>query len=157
MFVFVVLIQVLFMNNIQFSGYLNPYFYVLFILLLPINIPRYLLLIMGFIVGITIDVFSNTPGIHASSSVFIAYVRPFVINTANVDEQDRVMVPSVFNIGLGWFVRYAGILIILHHLFLFYVEVFSFHGFFQTLFRSFFSAIFTFIFILISQFLIFRK
>lgn len=157
LFVFVVLMQVLIMNNIQFSGYLNPYFYVLLILILPINIPRYILLVFGFILGITIDVFSNTPGIHASSTVFIAYVRPYVINTANVDEQDRIMIPSVSNIGIGWFARYAGILILLHHIFLFYIEVFSFNGFFLTLFRGFFSSIFTFVFIIISQFLIFRK
>ena len=157
LFVVSVLVQILMMNHIQFSGFVNPYFYVLFILLLPINIPRYLILILGFLLGITIDVFSNTPGVHASSTVFMAFLRPFVINVSNVDEQDRMMIPSLANIGLGWFARYAGILILLHHLFLFFVEIFTFQGFLHTLLRSFSSAIFTFVFILISQFLIFRK
>lgn len=157
LFLVSVLVQILIMNKIQFSGFVNPYFYVLFILLLPINFPRYLLLILGFILGITIDIFSNTPGIHASSIVFMAFLRPYIINASNVDEQDRMMIPSVSNIGLGWFVRYAGILILLHHLFLFFVEMFTFQGFLNTFLRSLSSAIFTFVFILISQFLIFRK
>ncbi|MDA3927598.1 MAG: rod shape-determining protein MreD [Prolixibacteraceae bacterium] len=157
LFLVVVLIQVAFMNNMQFSRFVNPYFYVLFILLLPINIPRYLLLILGFILGITIDIFSNTPGIHASASVFMAFVRPYVVNTSNLDDNEKGLIPSVVNMGFGWFVRYASILIVLHHFFLFYVEIFSFQGFFQTFFRSFFSSIFTFVFIIISQFLVFRK
>lgn len=157
LFVVTVLIQVLIMNNIQFSRFVNPYFYVLFILLLPINFPRYLILILGFALGLSIDVFSNTPGIHASASVFMAFLRPYVINASNLDDKEPLIIPSIANIGGAMFVRYAAILIIVHHFFLFYVEVFSFHAFFQTFLRSFLSSIFSFIFIVISQFLIFRK
>ena len=157
LFTVVVLVQVLFMNQIQFSRFVNPYFYVLFILLLPINFPRYLMLILGFLLGLTIDIFSNTPGIHASATVFMAFVRPYVINASNLDDKEQILCPTIANIGFSWFIRYAGILILAHHFFLFYVEIFSFHGFFQTFFRSFLSSIFTLIFIVISQFLIFRK
>lgn len=157
LFVIVVLIQVLFMNNIQFSRFVNPYFYVLFILLMPINTPRYLLLLLGFILGVTIDVFSNTPGVHASATVFMAFLRPVIVNASNVDEQDIMLPPSIVSFGFAWFVKYALFLIFFHHLFLFFVEIFSFHGFFITLFRSFLSTIFTFVFVLISQFLMFRK
>lgn len=157
LFVISVLVQIMMMNNMQFSGFVNPYFYVLFILLLPLNFPRYLLLFSGFLLGISIDVFSNTPGIHASATVFIAFLRPYVINASNVDEQDGMMIPSLSNLGLAWFMRYSGILIVFHHLFLFFVEMFTVHGFFNTLLRSLSSAIFTFVFILISQFIIFRK
>jgi len=157
LFVFVVLIQVLFMNNIQFSRFVNPYFYVLFILLLPINFPRYLLLLLGFLLGITIDIFSNTPGIHASSTVFIAFIRPFVFNASNLDDKEKVMCPTISNLGPALFFRYAAILILVHHFFLFYIEIFSFRDFFQTFLRSFLSSIFTLIFIVLSQFLIFRK
>jgi rod shape-determining protein MreD len=156
-FVSIVLIQVMLMNNIQFSGYINPYFYILFIILLPINIPRYLLLILGFLLGLTIDIFSNTPGIHASASVFAAFLRPFIINSYNLDDQEKMMIPSISNIGVKWFVKYVAIMIIAHHFFLFYIEVFSFSGFLHTLLRCVLSSIFTFVFILISQFLIFRK
>jgi rod shape-determining protein MreD len=156
-FIVIVLIQLLLMNNIQFSGFINPYFYILFIILLPINIPKYLLLILGFVLGITIDIFSNTPGIHASATVFIAFLRPFIINSYNLDDQEKMMIPSLANIGIKWFVKYLVIMIIAHHFFLFFVEVFSFSGILLTLLRCILSSIFTFVFILISQFLIFRK
>jgi len=156
-FVVIVLIQLLFMNNLQFSGFINPYFYILFIILLPINIPNYLLLFLGFLMGITIDIFSNTPGIHASASVFIAFLRPFIINSYNLDDKERMMIPSISNIGVKWFIKYLVIMIVAHHFFLFYIEVFSFSAFLHTLLRCILSSIFTFVFILISQFLIFRK
>ncbi|MBN2805172.1 MAG: rod shape-determining protein MreD [Prolixibacteraceae bacterium] len=152
-----VLVQVLFMNNLQFSRFLNPYFYLLFIIILPMNIPRYLLLLLGFILGMTIDVFTNTPGIHASATVFVAFLRPFILNASNLDDKEKVMCPTMANIGFTLFFRYAAILIVIHHFFLFYIEIFSFTGFLQTFLRSFLSSIFTFVFIVISQFLIFRK
>jgi len=68
-----ILFQVFVLNNIQVSGYINPYMYVLFILLLPFETPRWLLLISGFAIGISIDLFANTPGMHASATVFMAF------------------------------------------------------------------------------------
>src|SRR5574344_1965588 len=105
-FIGIVLVQVLIMNNIQFSGYVNPYFYVLFILILPIGVPRYLLLILGFLLGITVDVFCNTPGIHASATVLISFLRPYFFYSSNLDEQEKAMLPTIKNMGLGWFLRY---------------------------------------------------
>jgi rod shape-determining protein MreD len=156
-FVAIVLIQVGVMNNLQFSGFINPYFYILFILLLPVNIPHYLLLLSGFLLGITIDIFSNTPGIHASATVFVSFLRPFLFNSYNFDDKEKVMIPSLANIGVKSFMKYAVLMIVIHHFFLFYIEVFSFSGFFYTLLRCILSSIFTFVVILISQLLIFRK
>lgn len=64
-FFFYVLLQVLVLNHIRFGGYANPYLYVLFILMLPYEMPGWLLLVISFIMGYTIDLFSATPGIHA--------------------------------------------------------------------------------------------
>ena len=75
-----ILVQVLVLNNMNLGGYLNPYIYVLFLLLLPANINRSLLLIIAFITGLTIDYFGNTLGLHAAASVFLAFLRPGVIN-----------------------------------------------------------------------------
>ena len=60
--VILVFFQVYILNNIQFSGAVNPYFYVLFVLLLPFETPGWILLSLAFILGLTIDIFSNTPG-----------------------------------------------------------------------------------------------
>jgi rod shape-determining protein MreD len=156
-FISIVLIQVGIMNNLQFSGFVNPYFYILFILLLPVNIPNYLLLISGFLLGLTIDIFSNTPGIHASATVFVSFLRPFLFNSYNFDDKEKVMIPTLKNIGIKSFVKYAALMILIHHFFLFYIEVFTFSGFLYTLVRCILSSIFTFVVVLISQFIIFRK
>ncbi len=157
LFVLVVLIQVLFLNNVQFSGYVNPYFYIVFILMLPQSISRIWLLIFSFALGLTIDVFSNTPGIHASASVFLGFVRPFINNGATTSDTDEELVPSIVNIGLRQFAIYIGMGVLIHHLILFTVEVFSLHSFGDTLLRALLSAIFTYITIFISQLFIFRK
>ena len=80
MFISLVLVQVLVLNYIQFSGYINPYIYVLFVLLLPVSTPRYAVVMLGFFIGLVIDIFSNTAGMHASATTFMAFVRPYVIN-----------------------------------------------------------------------------
>jgi len=157
LFVVAILIQVFIMNVMQFSRFVNPYFYILFILLLPAGIQRYWLLLLGFATGLTVDMFSNTLGVHASASVLIAFIRPFLIPTLNFDDQEKSISPTILNLGFSPFFKYAAILTLIHHFFLFYVEVFSFVGFFQTFLRSLFSSIFTFVFIITSQFLIFRK
>ena len=80
-FFFLVFFQVLILNNIQLGGYINPYFYIYFILLLPFETPRWLLLILSFLLGLTIDVFVNTPGVNAAACVLMAFARPFVITS----------------------------------------------------------------------------
>lgn len=158
MLVVLVLLQVLLLNNIQFSGYVNPYLYVLFILLLPFETPRYQLLFAGFFLGLCVDIFSNTPGIHASATTFMAFLRPYTIEL--ISSRDSIEVntpPRIKFMGFGWFFRYTLILVLTHHLFLFFIEVFTLKGFIFTLARSLLSAAFTVVLIIISQFLIFKE
>lgn len=158
LFIVSVLLQVLFMNNIQFSGFVNPYIYLLFILLLPFNTPRYLLLLLGFILGITVDMFSNTPGIHTSATVLVAFLRPFLINVSYVlDEQDGNKAPTLLYMGFFNFLKYAAVVILVHHTMLFLIEAFSFVGIFHTLLRILCSSLASLLFVVLSQFLIFRK
>lgn len=156
MFVSLVLIQVLILNQVQFSGFVNPYVYVLFILLMPLSTPRYVLLILAFLIGLSIDVFSNSLGVHAAASVFIAYVRPLIIRIISNREEDRSDYPGLFQNKFAWFLSYVSMMVFLHHLVLFYVEVFSFAHFANTLFRVFVSSVFSIFIIVLSQFLVFR-
>ena len=157
-FIFVILIQILVFNNIQFSGFINPYFYVLFILLLPFETPNWVLLILAFILGLSIDLFCNTVGMHTSATVLMAFVRPFVLNVlSSRDGYETGTFPRIYYYGFGWFLRYSLILVLIHHLFLFYIEIFRFSDFFITLSRSLLSSIFTILLIILSQYVIYRK
>ncbi len=157
-FLVVIILQVLIFNNIQFSGYINPHFYILFILLLPIKSPAWLTIITAFILGYTIDVFSQSPGLHASASVLIAFIRPFIISSIKTtNEINTDIEPNLNNMGFRWFIVYAIILILIHHFIYFFLETFKFDNFFETIYRIFISSFATFITIFLSQLFIFKK
>ena len=156
MFVGLILIQVLILNQVEFSGFVNPYIYVLFILLLPLSSPRYAVLLLAFLVGIIVDYFSNSLGMHSFATVFVAYLRPFVIRLISNREEDKSDYPGLMQNNLRWFLSYITIMIVIHHTVLFYLEVFTFSNFFETLYRVFISAFFSIFVIVLSQFIIFR-
>ena len=157
-FVVLVLAQVAIFNNIEFSGFINPYVYILFVLLLPFKTPKVLLLLGAFLLGLCIDLFLGTPGVHSSATLLAAFSRPFVLALfAPREGYQTGTYPRMQQFGLEWFVKYTVLLAIIHHFVLFYLEVFSFHQFFSTLFRAFLSTIFTSLIIILSQFFIFRR
>ncbi len=156
-FIFI-LLQVLLLNNIQLGGYINPYLYVLFILLLPFNTPNWLLLISSFLLGLSVDFFCNTMGIHAAASTFVAYLRPYVLSfLSQKDDYQEEKVPSIRYFGFTWFLSYVGILVFLHHLLFFIIEVFRFEEFFYIVTKVIFSTLFTLLFIFITQYLFIEK
>lgn len=156
MFVSLVLVQVLIFNQVQFGGFFNPYVYILFVILLPLSTPRYLVLILAFILGFIIDVFSNSLGVHSAATVFIAYMRPLIIRIISNREDDKSDYPGLHQNKLIWFVSYVVFMVLLHHLLLFYLEVYTFANFLNTLFRVVLSSLFSIIVIVLSQFLVFR-
>ena len=144
----------LILNNIQFSGYINPYFYIYFILVLPFETPRWLLMMSAFLLGISLDAFTNTFGLNASACVLMAFVRPFVITTISTGTEFMIgHSPSLKNQGVKWFAYYSIILVLVHHFALFYLEIFRFTEFFQTLLRVLLSSLFTLIIIFIAEYL----
>ena len=158
MFVSLVLIQVLILNNIQFSGFVNPYVYILFILLLPFTIPGYLLLGLSFLIGISVDIFNNTPGLHAAATVFMGFLRPGIANLISSREIiEKGNTPNMKHLGFASFLKYTVIAVLVHHFFLFYAEAFSFEGFFHTLLRCILSSAFSIVIILASQFIFFKN
>lgn len=151
--IILVLLQVLIFNNIQFSGYVNPYVYIMFIMLLPVEIPAWLLMILSFGIGMLIDVFSGTPGMHASASVLAGLIRPFVLRSISPrDGYEPGTHPSMLVYGFRWFLLYTVVMVLVHHTALFYIEVFRFTDFFRTLLRVLLSSFFTILFVLIIEF-----
>jgi rod shape-determining protein MreD len=152
-FILLILLQVLLFNNIEFSGYVNPYIYVMFILLLPIEIPSWLLLLLSFGTGLIIDFFSGSPGMHTSATVLIGFVRPYVLRIVSPrDGYESGSDPSMLAYGFRWFATYTLFMVLIHHTALFYLEVFRFADFFRTLLRVILSTIFSMSFILLIEF-----
>lgn len=157
-FILLVLVQVWILNNIQLSGYINPYLYIMFLLILPFGTSFWLLIPAGFLLGITVDMFMHTPGLHAAAAVFAAFVRPGVLSLiAPGDGYDSSQRPHITNMGIGWYLRYVIIMVLLHHAVLFYLEVFRLTDFFYTLARVLLSSLFTVLLIVITDTLVYRK
>ena len=157
-FLILILFQVLVLDNIQMGGYLNPYFYVLFIILMPFETPRWLILITAFLLGVSVDLFTNTLGMHAAASVFMAFLRPWILSIfAPRDGYEPDTFPRIFFYGFNWFLRYSLVMVFFHHLALFYLEVFHFQDFLSTFLRVILSTLVTTATVILSQYFIFRK
>ncbi|MCW3104815.1 MAG: rod shape-determining protein MreD [Bacteroidetes bacterium] len=157
-FVALVLVQVLIVKNIELGRFINPFVYVLFLVILPFETPKWSLLFIGFILGITIDMFYDTPGFHASACVVMAYIRPGILKLFSPrDGYESGTQPTVQYLGVPWFLSYAGILVLAHHFVLFFLEIFRFSEFFSTFFRAIISALSTMVLIVTIQYLFNRK
>ncbi len=153
-----VFVQVFILNGMKINGYINPYVYILFILILPFETPGWLLLISAFVLGLIIDSFMNTLGMHSSATLFMAFSRQFVLNVISFrDDNDSKGFLTLGNFGFVWTLRYVSILVLSHHFFLFFLESFSFSSFFPTMVRIILSSFFTIFFIILAQYLFARK
>ncbi|MDZ4847618.1 MAG: hypothetical protein SH857_18950 [Chitinophagales bacterium] len=141
-FIAFILMQVLVINNLGLSFYINPYLYPFLLMMLPFTIPHWLLIVIGFFTGLTVDAFCNTMGMHAAACTFMTAMRPIVLRfltpKGSYESLDQ---PRVQSLGYGWFIAYTGTLTLLHHFFYFYIEVFSMDNFFLTFAKTLASAI----------------
>lgn len=152
-FVLLLLTQILIFSNVNFSSFINPYVFPLFILLLPFQTPRWLLMIIGFAAGLTLDSFLGSTGMHAAACLLIGYFRPFLINIITPKGTEFEISPNVYAQGIAWFVVYLGISIFSYLTFYFLVEAATFLNFFLLLLKIIFSTILSVIFMLIFLFL----
>ncbi len=157
-FVVVILFQVLVMNNVMINGYMIPYIYLLFILLMPFETPRWMQLLAGFALGLTMDLFTGTLGMHTAASILIAFVRPYLLDLlAPRDGYEAETFPRIHYYGFLWFLKYTLLIVLVHHLALFYLEVFQLKHFLSTLLRVILSSILSTSTIVLSQYFVFRK
>jgi rod shape-determining protein MreD len=156
-FVVLIVVQLLLLNNINLGGLINPYLFVLFILKLPFSTPRYLLLFSAFFLGLILDIFANSPGLNASTCLMAAFARPYIVGLVTSKRSfDTGIQPSVKDMGLGWYLAYSTILVSIHHLAFFFVEMFSFQEFGFTLIRAMLSIGFTMLLVFLTEYLFFR-
>ncbi len=132
-FVLFILVQAFVLNKVPaIHQFVKPWLYFLFILWLPFSISRLGLLLVAFLFGLTMDYFSNTPGLHAAPCVLIAYVRPFIINLLLPQEKTEFSYaePSIKSLGFAPYFLYALLLTILHNAYLIFIEWMQFGNFF---------------------------
>ncbi|MEL6635284.1 MAG: hypothetical protein AAFW73_11085 [Bacteroidota bacterium] len=157
-FVFLVLLQVLVFKRLTLGGgnfnYVSVMVYPIFILLLPLRTPSALLIALSFLMGITVDLFYDSPGVHASAGVFMAWIRPGVLAILEPRGGYNLnQIPAKRYLGINWFARYAALLLFGHLFFYFSVEAFTFVYIVDIFLRTLSSFVVSMVFVLIYQFL----
>jgi rod shape-determining protein MreD len=153
-FLALVLLQVLIVQNIRLGSYVILFPYVLFILLLPFETPKLAVLAIAFVTGLSIDVFYDTAGLHAATCTLIGFLRYYILKLlAPREGYDPGLTPTIESMGPVWFITYSGLIIFIHHLCFFYLEIFRFNEFFSTLLRVILSSVCTFALVYVIQFL----
>lgn len=157
-FIALIFVQVFLLKNVTLYGLSIPYLYILFILLLPFETPNILLFSLAFVMGLIIDAFYDTPGLHAAACVLLAFVRVLFISiTVQKDGFDNDPEPTLSIMGFRWFFTYAAVLTLFHHFFLFNLEVFRLSEIQYTFSRFILSSIFTVFLMLVTGLLFFRR
>ncbi|MEN8121034.1 MAG: rod shape-determining protein MreD [Bacteroidota bacterium] len=158
-FVTLAFIQVFIFNNIHITDLgIIPVIYILYIILLPFETPNWLIMTLAFLIGFTIDIFSNTLGLNAAASVFVAFIRPGLLNSlAPRDGYEIGSFPRIYYQGITWFFKYASSLILIHQIAYYLLESFGFENFFIMIFKIIIASIISIILIVISQYIVFRK
>ena len=155
-FIFLLFLQVLLLNNINFMGYINPHLYVLFIILYPFNGNQTLLLLLSFLLGLGIDIFEDSGGINAAASLVAAYIRPFLLRFSFGISYDYQTI-KFSSTPLGSRLSYIAIIVFVHHFVLFLLEIFSFAHLLLLLEKTLYSGIFTILLVFLSLALFNRK
>ncbi len=155
-FIVLILVQVLVLSAINFLGYINPYAYVLGILIFPVHSNRSLFLILSFGLGLILDLFLDSGGVHAVACLIIAYVRPVVLKFSFGTLYDHNQIKFT-DVELVKKIVYFAILIMIHHTILFSLEIFNLSKLSLILKKSFLTSIFTLILSVLIVILFSRK
>jgi rod shape-determining protein MreD len=134
-------IQVTILNKISISSYIFPYVYILFLFALPKNFPSWINLVFAFGLGLYIDIFTNTFGIHALASTTMVFFKPLLLNSLlPPDLEDENLQANIYNLGIKKYLIYAGVLTLIHHFLVFNFEVFSFFYIIDNLMKTIIST-----------------
>lgn len=121
-----VLLQVLILNNVHIAGYATPFLYIYLILKFESDVPRNVLMLWAFFLGLTVDIFSDTPGMNASATVLLAFLRPTFLRLFVPRDTLDALVPAVRTMGVSPFLKYLIVSVFVHHGMLLTIEFFSF-------------------------------
>lgn len=157
-FCLLVLLQVLVLNNVYLGGYVNPYLFVLFILMLPNDMPKLSLLMLAFAAGLCVDVFSNMLGFHTAACTLVAFCRIlFADRILTRGEVAKISMPSIYTVPPQQFIFYLLLLLFIYNFAFFALEMFNFRDFWRILMSTLFSTLATGILSVVYQYIFLRK
>jgi hypothetical protein len=159
-FAIFIIVQVYLLNKLPaLHQFVIPYLYFLFILWLPFSVSRAGLLFIGFITGMTLDAFTNSPGLHAAPCVLIAYLRPFVISILTPKDSNDFNYSEPSPRAMGWtpYLVYVLVLTVFHHGYLVLLEWLSFGSFLQFVIKVFATTAISMLLVILTELLFPRR
>jgi len=159
-FVLFILVQYYVLFQIRpLHQFVVPYIYYLYVLWLPFSMGRMSLMLVSFLFGLTLDYFTQTPGLHAAACVLIAYLRGFVVNILIPQEGAEQNYKSPSPVSMGWapYAVYVLVLTLLHHIYLVFLEWLQFGSFLFFLGKVVATSGISLMLVLITELLFFRK
>ena len=121
-----VLAHTLVFNHIHLMGYATPMPYVYALIILPHGTARWIYVVLGFCIGIVIDILSNTVGAAAAALTLVGLVTPLLLRTfAPDDNLEEEFTPSIKTMQWGGFLKLAVVVTLIHTLVFFLLETFS--------------------------------
>jgi len=156
LFFILILLQVILFNQVSIFGVATPILYIYFLIKLPLGRNRFYVIVSGFLLGLIIDIFLNTPGMNAAATTITVLFRKPLMNLffSRVEYED--FVPSIYT-ETGSFIRFGITMILIHLTLLFFIESFSFFNLYNTLIRIISSSAITIILVLALDSLMYRK
>ncbi|MBO4751766.1 MAG: hypothetical protein J5526_03330 [Bacteroidales bacterium] len=157
-FIALIVIQLFVLNNIYLGGYISPMLYAMFILMLPNRVGRIPTLLIGFVLGLSIDVCSNMLGFHACATTVMAFCRiMFAEKIITRGEDISIDTPSIYSVAPQFFIYYSALLLFIHSLVFFMLDYFNFADIFKILLSSVLTTLATLVLVLIWQMLFNHK
>ena len=159
-FILLILFQVFVLDKIHLHQMVTPYIYFLFILWLPFKMNRTLLMLIGALVGFSMDSFRHHPGFHTAACILIAYIRPFLINLLIPQEgaEANYEEPSIRSMGgLLPYIIYSGVLCLLHNAWLFFLEAWQFGDAWYFIIKTILSTAISLVLVIITELIFTRK
>ena len=152
-FVLLLLTQIFVLSKINMFGYITPMIYIVFIFSLPFQMSRNAVILLGFLMGMIVDIFSyGVLGIHALATLMIAFIRPLIIYTIPVQiERDEHLRPILVDMKFKWYLRYAIVLTFIHHSIYFLIDMFNFDNLLPLIIAILLNTLFSTICIILIQ------
>jgi len=156
-FVFIILLQGLVLNKVQYSELVYPMVYIIVILMLPFETSLLTTIIISLSLGISVDIFSDTFGLHTSSALLVGYTRPLLLKLIKPrDGYDTSLLPTIHDMGKTWFLSYVLIIVAIHHLWFFTFEMLRFDLIGLILLKTVLSLLVTLFIIILLQYLLYK-
>ena len=155
-FMLLIILQVMLLNRIALFGVATPVLYIYFLLKLPVGRNQFYVIISGFLLGLIIDIFLNTPGMNAAATTIVAAFRRPIINLFFSRVEYDEFVPGMYT-AAGAFIRFTIFTVLLHLTLLFFIESFTLFNLMNTLLRIVSSSLISVVLILALDSLMYKK